>query len=345
VSAANATVTSVNPQNGYNGDNIDLSATLTDTDNANAPIVGKTISFSVDGSSVGTAVTDSDGKATYQNYHINKIAGTYPILASFAGDSDFQASSGTNNLRVDASAPITITLTNNATLNRANAGEIVRYTVTMKNNGLDPATNVQLIANIPTGLAWWSNSGTGSWVGATRTITWDIGTIAPGATSTQTFDVQVLAIAKGLNKVTTVTETHDEFPNYAGTSKTITVNKSPVTVTITNNVKDNVNPGDNVVFTATLTNNGPDPAKNVFFKIMSLSCGFGYVSSDGTYTSGIRSISWNIGTIAPGQTVTVTFTLKALATYAGKDVTVTGSQKNDAEVLSQGTNTVHINKL
>ena len=62
---------------------------------------GKTLSFSVDGTPVGTAVTNSSGLASL-NYAIapGTSGGNHPLTISFAGDSANTASSGTGTLTV-----------------------------------------------------------------------------------------------------------------------------------------------------------------------------------------------------------------------------------------------------
>ena len=94
----------VDAVNGIKGSQVSLTSTLTDTHN-NVPLSGKTVNFSVNGSSVGSAVTDSNGVATYL-YTITQNTGVYQILAQFAEDNIYPSVSGTNNLIVpDTIAP------------------------------------------------------------------------------------------------------------------------------------------------------------------------------------------------------------------------------------------------
>ena len=78
------------------------------------------------------------------------------------------------------------------------------------------------------------------------------------------------------------------------------------------------NVGDNITFTITVSNAGPDAATNVTVADL-LPSGYTYVSklpSQGTYTQ--ASGAWVIGTIANGgsATLTVTATVKDTGTYA-----------------------------
>ena len=88
----------VNPSNGFSGDNVNLVATLKDTNNL--PLSGKTIQFSVDGNIVGQSITEASGTAAYV-YTIIQNSGTYTVLAEFLQDDIYASSNNTNNLVVN----------------------------------------------------------------------------------------------------------------------------------------------------------------------------------------------------------------------------------------------------
>jgi hypothetical protein len=86
----------------YDG-SVNLSATLTKSSDSSA-VSGKLINFSLNGTSIGSANTNASGVATLSGVSLAGInAATYPngVGASFAGDSGFQASNGTNSLTVN----------------------------------------------------------------------------------------------------------------------------------------------------------------------------------------------------------------------------------------------------
>jgi hypothetical protein len=85
---------------GMAGTTTTLSATLTAL---GMPLAGRTIVFSLNGVQVASAVTNAAGVATRDNVSLAGIAaGTYPsgVKASFAGDAQFPAASGTGLLNV-----------------------------------------------------------------------------------------------------------------------------------------------------------------------------------------------------------------------------------------------------
>ena len=90
---------SVTPVTGYYGDLVNLTANLTDSVHG-VPVVGKNVTFSVNGSSVGSALTDASGLATL-GYNVALTMGSYQILAAFAGDTIFSGSSNNSNLIVN----------------------------------------------------------------------------------------------------------------------------------------------------------------------------------------------------------------------------------------------------
>ena len=96
-----ATSLAVGSATGTFGGTVSLSATLT---SSGSGLNNKTINFTLNGLSVGSAVTNSSGLATLPNATLSGINfGTYPsgVGASFAGDSGFAAASGTGTLTVN----------------------------------------------------------------------------------------------------------------------------------------------------------------------------------------------------------------------------------------------------
>jgi len=68
----------------------------------NAGLSGEMVSFTLDGTSAGTATTDNNGVATVSNVATSDSAGTHSgvVIVTFAGDTDNSASNGTGDLIV-----------------------------------------------------------------------------------------------------------------------------------------------------------------------------------------------------------------------------------------------------
>ena len=101
---------------------ITLSATLT---SAGSPVTGEVITFSVDGTSVGTATTS--GGTAYLSYTIpnTSTAGRHTLSAVFTGDTNYGASAGTGTLTVD---PAALTVANAS----GSAGQAITLSATLK---------------------------------------------------------------------------------------------------------------------------------------------------------------------------------------------------------------------
>ena len=90
-------------------------------------------------------------------------------------------------------------------------------------------------------------------------------------------------------------------------------------------------PGDNVVFTLIVTNNGPGSATNTVV-VDSLPAAFTYVSNDCAAGFAAPTLTWNVGTLANGASATCNVT-----------VTVNGPGSNNASATADQTDTVPAN--
>jgi hypothetical protein len=95
----------VDPISGQIGSKVILTAEVIETDTTKY-LPGESVNFSIGGVAVGTAITDSTGKASLP-YGITQKAGSYPITVEFAGDSNFAASNGNNTLTITSTPVIT----------------------------------------------------------------------------------------------------------------------------------------------------------------------------------------------------------------------------------------------
>jgi uncharacterized repeat protein (TIGR01451 family) len=73
----------------------------------------------------------------------------------------------------------------------ATPGEVLTYTITFSNTGTIDATNLVLSDPLPSGTTYVANSATMNGTFTSNTVTWSIGTVAPGSNGTVTFQVIV----------------------------------------------------------------------------------------------------------------------------------------------------------
>lgn len=112
------------------------------------PMVSQAIAFSVGGTSLGSANTDSSGNAV-KPYTASVNAGTYVVNASYAGSSDYGSSSGTSNLIV---YPFTTTLTIDAP--SATQGQSVTLKATLKDENGNPIQGISIQFQMYDGTSW-----------------------------------------------------------------------------------------------------------------------------------------------------------------------------------------------
>ena len=182
------TILAVAPVSGSTSAPATLTATLSSGGN---PVSGQSVSFSLNGTTVGSATTNASGVATL-NVNLNTITpGDYPsgVGAKFAGTTIYASAAATADLNVEGPPNLVTT----ATLAKQTGGYLA--TVTIKNSGTGPAQNVQL-----TTATLGSASGSG--------LPQSLGTISAGATVTTTVSFPASAGASGAAVVETYKGTY-----------------------------------------------------------------------------------------------------------------------------------------
>jgi uncharacterized repeat protein (TIGR03803 family) len=179
-----------------------LSATLNETD-TDAPLANQTLSFSIGGSTVGTATTNSSGLATLRATLPSTLsAGPNTLTVSFAGSATQRPSQDTSTVTVSAATtyilvtsygsaaqPIevgTVISPVRANLESNNGGTLAGYTITYKMNGATIGTAVTASTNIAS-LASYTIPDTLPLGANTLTATFAGTTAVSGSTGTATY--------------------------------------------------------------------------------------------------------------------------------------------------------------
>ena len=164
----------------YGASSVALSATLS---TPGGPLAGETVSFTLNGSPVGSAVTDANGLASVSASLAGFNAGTYPIAASFAGDVNNTPASGSSSLTIN---PASLTLTAaNASRAYGDPNPAFTGTVTGIQNGdnITATYSTVAVATSPVGtyaiVPALSDNGTGALANYTVTSVNGILTINP----------------------------------------------------------------------------------------------------------------------------------------------------------------------
>jgi uncharacterized repeat protein (TIGR01451 family) len=196
-----------------------------------------------------------------------------------------------------------------ASSNRLHVGDTLTYTLTASNQGPSPATNVSLSLPLASGLSFSSVStsvGSASFAGGQ--VTAALGTLASGAGGTVTVVVQVTS--NGAISSTATVSSDDADPTPADNTATITVTVLPVAdVAVAISASPTrVAVGQNLIYTITATNQGPDVASLVTLSDL-LPAGETFVSasssqgSQPTYSGG--TVTAVLGDLAPSAVATL----------------------------------------
>ncbi len=162
----------------------------------------------------------------------------------------------------------------------------------VQNNGQIPATQVGVYDRVPEGTKLIDSTPKAN-QSADGTLSWNLGTIAPGETSEIT--INLLPVRPGeFGSVAQIT--------FAAQASARTLCTQPI-LSLKHSTKPKVLIGDEVVLDITIENNGDGPATNVMLQEN--------IPDLLTFDDGSRELEFEIGTLAPGQKRNVQLRLKA----------------------------------
>jgi uncharacterized repeat protein (TIGR01451 family)/fimbrial isopeptide formation D2 family protein len=288
------------------------------------------------------------GTTTAAKYQYNAQNGTPGTTMTAAISAPTGAGSGSVCLPVLTTTKSTST----PTVTNTNSGTAATYTVTVTNgSGLGTAQQVTVADELPTGFTYSSTESFTTGGGATRTTivtpsvgeanpTWGTLTMPGGSTVTITFTVAIAAsVAPGPYTDSAAPSYLDPQRNTtsgqasgAGTGPTALVEvvaSADIAVTKTASAAA-IYDGQEVTYTVTARNNGPDAASGVALTDV-LPAGLEYVSStvsQGSYETaeGI----WTVGGLANAAAATLTVTARATKTGSiTNTATKTAEEQND----------------
>ena len=202
-----------------------------------------------------------------------------------------------------------IKLTNQSEVNYK---ELVKWILTVKNNGPSNATRVVVSESLPEGLTFISAQGDGTY---STTGIWYVGNIASGTTKELTIITRCDATGIFTNVAVVKGDQYDYNPSNDKSEKTITVPPAAdlaITKTVT---KVQYVVGDLIDYAIEIINNGPDTAKNInVTEIMDDSLEFESAVSASGYYDSIDNI-WHIDSLANGEKAFLA--IKAIAKEEG----------------------------
>ncbi|WP_190277555.1 T9SS type A sorting domain-containing protein [Adhaeribacter rhizoryzae] len=207
----------------------------------------------------------------------------------------------------DCSADLAVTNTVNA--GPYTIGKSLTYTVTVTNNGPIAATNVAVTDLLDATKLQFVSASDAAYNSSTGL--WTVGSLANGASRTLTITAKPLVIGA---IATTATQTHTEPDNVTGNNAataTITV-VSAADISVTNNTSQKIyQNGDQVTYTITAQNLGPNAATNVVVNSKLpeafVTNTITFVPPAGTSYNATTGV-WTIGNLALNELKTLTIT-------------------------------------
>jgi uncharacterized repeat protein (TIGR01451 family) len=271
---------------------------------------------------------------------IGTITNTVTVSSS---DIDPDTSSNAAALNTDVSIPADLGVTITAKPQSSavpTIGANLVYTITATNHGPGPATGVVLTETLPpsVNVTTSPNAGSGSFTQLGNTFTFNLGTLANGGSAIVTIFVQP---TKAITITNTATVTSDQVdPTPGNNSFSLATNILPAADLKVDLIAtpEPVLAGQNLTYTATVTNIGPSPATNVMLTAP-IPTDATFVSATGTYTLAAGVLTFQLGGIASGSSGQVTYTV----TPAGSELlsaTATASATEIDPVAGNNTKTV-----
>ncbi|OIP28771.1 MAG: hypothetical protein AUK47_29115 [Deltaproteobacteria bacterium CG2_30_63_29] len=210
------------------------------------------------------------------------------------------------------------------------AGDVIEYTIAFTNEGSDSGRNMVVSDQVDPNLTNVVPQNGGVYDATTRTIVWSFGTdprllnVAPGSTIELRFRATIVATIANLTRinnqaqlrsleVTTPVLTDDPttptVDDPTGFFVISAANLTDATKTVAGVGAGSYRPGDTVTYTITFSNTGSDAASGVTVTDVVANTLTNVVPQNlGTFNATNRTITWNVGAVAIGETINVRFT-------------------------------------
>ena len=216
-----------------------------------------------------------------------------------------------------------------------NVGEQITFHVSLTNSGPHEATGVRVTDLLPAGVTFVSsNPSLGTYDDVSGL--WDVGTV--DTSTPQTLEIVATVVSASAQTNTATISRADQFdPNTANNSDVATETPQHADLALSKSVSDPTpNVGDQITFTVTLSNSGPDAATGVQVTDL-LPAGLTFVSASpvGVYTPSTGV--WDVGTVTPGtpQTLVIVATVVSPAAQTNA-ATVTDADQFDPNTANNG---------
>jgi uncharacterized repeat protein (TIGR01451 family) len=321
--------------------NGNLTYTLTVTNNGPADATGVIV---YDELPAGTIYQSNDGGATYDSdtrtvtWDVGDLAygtsatltiivtapestGTITNTASVTGNENdpvMDNNSASESTYVALPSDVDLEITKSDSPDPVATNGNLTYTLMVTNNGPADATSVIVYDELPAGTIYQSNDGGATYDSGTHTVTWDVGRLDVGESAILTIIVTAPSEEGTITNTATATavDVNDPIPD----NNTATEDTNVIYVQMVTDLQiaktddpDPVVAGNDLTYTITVTNNGPDNATGVMVTD-TLPGDIIYQSdtpSTGTTSYDSGNITWDVGNLAYGESATLTIVVTA----------------------------------
>ena len=207
-------------------------------------------------------------------------------------------------------------------------GEVITWTITVTNKGPDAAVNTRVTDKLPAGLIFITSDGKYDSVSGI----WTVGDLANGASASLVITTQVNITNATIRNVANATS--DTPGNNTPGNNTTEVDPKADLIVVKEVSKQTVKTGETVIWTITVTNNGPDTAVNTRVTDK-LPAGLVYVTHSGEGNYDPVSGLWIVGDLANGESKQLAISTianisnKTIVNVANVTSDTPGDKKND----------------
>jgi uncharacterized repeat protein (TIGR01451 family) len=283
----------------------------------------------------GYYIVDEPGQTGVYNFVTN--ANESPLTNPWPASYTFSGGAWVANLFAPPTgADVQITKTDSPDPVLPPGGQIT-YTITVRNNGPEQATSVQVNDILPGNVTFVSVGAPG--VHNNGVITASLGTLNNGDSVSFPIVVQTQNIEGDVSNTATVTTTANDPTPGNNQSTAVTTVRGPradVSVVITDPSDCAVGAGGTVGYTFAVRNNGTETANDTQI-VISLPSNANFLNSNPPGTPVGNTLTLNLGALADAQTVNVTVDMQAL--NAGDILTMGASVSATEQDPNAGNNT------
>ena len=307
---------------------------IADTVPANATFVsatgGGTLAAGVVTWNIGALAAGGSGSVQLVVQVASPLAnGSVITNATFSIDSNETAPvAGTAITTTVSSSPV-LTLSKTDAPDPVNAGSNITYTLSYSNTGNANATGVVITDTVPGNTSFVSATGGGTL--AAGIVTWNIGALNAGTSGSVQLVVQTASPLANGTIITNATFSVDsnETAPAAGAPITTTVTSAPILTISKTDAPDPVAAGANIAYTLSFSNTGNANATGVVVTdTVPANTGFVSASGGGTLAAGV--VTWNVGILAAGATMTRTLTVQVASPLANGTVITNAAYNVDS---------------